>query len=129
MLRRLLALICFPIGVAVAQPVLTGADAYGDWHGDAPGVRRHITLDALPTPFATRSAGRAPEVVERPRGVWPRVPAGFEVSLFASGLEMPRTMRTAPNGDVFLAESGVGAIRVFDVRQSGARQSGGQQSR
>ena len=41
----------------------------------------------------------------RPRGrfaasrSWPRVPAGFTVSLFASGLEMPRTLRTAPDGD------------------------------
>jgi glucose/arabinose dehydrogenase len=46
------------------------------------------------------------------------VPPGFEVSLFASGLDMPRTLRTAPNGDVFLAESGAGVIRVFSGQQS-----------
>ena len=118
MLRRLLALICIPVGIAVAQPALTGADAYGDWHGDAPGVRRLITSDALPAPYVTRSSGRAPEVVARPRGVWPRVPTGFEVSLFASGLDMPRTLRTAPNGDVFLAESGAGVLRVFTGQRS-----------
>jgi hypothetical protein len=26
--------------------VLTGADAFGDWHADAPGVWRHVTQDA-----------------------------------------------------------------------------------
>jgi glucose/arabinose dehydrogenase len=118
MIRWLLALICVPFATAGAQPVLTGADAYGDWHGDAPGVWRHITPDALPPPFATGSASRSPDLVAQPRGVQPRVPAGFEVSLFASGLDIPRTLRTAPNGDVFLAESGAGVIRVFTGQQS-----------
>lgn len=118
MIRWLLALICFSAPVAVAQTVLTGADAFGDWRSDAPGVWRHITLDALPPPYASASAARSPDVIARPRGVWPSVPPGFEVSLFASGLDMPRTLRTAPNGDVFLAESGAGVIRVFTRQQS-----------
>ncbi len=125
MIRWLIALICCPIAIAAAQTVLTGASAFGDWHGDAPGVRRHITPDALPSPYATRSAGHGPEVVSRPRDLWPRVPAGFTVSLFASGLEMPRTLRTAPDGAVFLAESGAGVIRVF-AGQPGAHQHTGE---
>ncbi len=32
---------------------------------------------------------------------------------FATGLDNPRLLTTAPNGDIFLAESGAGAIRVF----------------
>lgn len=32
---------------------------------------------------------------------------------FASGLDNPRELRTAPNGDIFLAESSSGVIRVF----------------
>ena len=43
----------------------------------------------------------------------PAVPPGFRVELWATGLDMPRTLRTAPNGDVFLAESGAGRIRVW----------------
>ncbi len=43
----------------------------------------------------------------------PIVPNGFEVNLFASGLAGPRIIRTAPNGDVFVAESGAGRIRVL----------------
>jgi len=103
---------------AMAQSVLTGAAAFGDWHSDAPGVWRHITPDALPAPFASGSASRSPDVIAQPRNVTPSVPAGFTVSLFASGLDTPRTLRTAPNGDIFLAESGAGAIRVYTGQQS-----------
>jgi glucose/arabinose dehydrogenase len=35
------------------------------------------------------------------------------VELYAAGLENPRLLRTAPNGDVFLAESEPGRIRVL----------------
>jgi glucose/arabinose dehydrogenase len=35
------------------------------------------------------------------------------VELYASGLENPRLLRTAPNGDIFLAESEPGRILVF----------------
>ena len=104
--------------LAAAQPVLTGAQAFGDWRSDAPGVRRHIAPDALPAPYATGASSRSPEVISQPRQALPLVPAGFSVSLFASGLDMPRTMRTAPNGDVFLAESGAGNIRVYTGQRS-----------
>ena len=114
----LFALICGAALPAAAQPMLTGADAFGDWHADAPGVWRHITPDALPAPYATSSFGHAPEVIAQPRSAGLHVPAGFEVSLFASGLDEPRTLRTAPNGDVFVAESGAGRIRVFTGQQS-----------
>ena len=42
----------------------------------------------------------------------PMAPAGFKVQLFATGLEEPRKILTAPNGDFFLVESG-GDIKVF----------------
>jgi glucose/arabinose dehydrogenase len=35
------------------------------------------------------------------------------VDLFAKGLNTPRVIRTAPNGDVFVAESGSARVRVF----------------
>ena len=104
--------------LAAAQPVLTGAQAFGDWRSDAPGVRRHIAPDALPAPYATGASSRSPEVISQPRQALPLVPAGFSVSLFASGLDLPRTMRTAPNGDVFLAESGAGNILVYTGQRS-----------
>jgi len=51
--------------------------------------------------------------VSRPADAWPQAPAGFKVDLFAGGLDNPRLIRTAPNGDLFIAESDPGRIRVF----------------
>jgi glucose/arabinose dehydrogenase len=74
---------------------------------------RKITPNDLPAPFATASAGNSSKVVARPEGAWPQVPPGFQVDLYAAGLDEPRLIRTAPNGDFFVAESKVGDIRVF----------------
>jgi len=43
----------------------------------------------------------------------PQVPAGFRVVKFADGLNKPRMIRTAPNGDLFVAESNANRIRVL----------------
>jgi glucose/arabinose dehydrogenase len=118
MIRWLMAVIACITATGYARTVLLGADAFGDWHTDAPGVVRRITLDAMPPPYATSSASRSPDTASPPRHAAPEVPLGFQVSLFASGLDTPRTLRTAPNGDVLLAESGTGVIRVFTGRQS-----------
>ncbi len=96
-----------------ADPVRTGNAAFGDWQDDAPGVIRKITSDALPAPFPSRSAVQVASVIARPAGATPRVPPGFEAAVFAAGLDQPRTMRTAPNGDIFVFESGAGRIRVL----------------
>jgi len=99
--------------VASAAPPLTGEAAYGDWSKDAPGVARLIRPADLPPPRATPSASDGPAVASRPDHILPRVPAGFRVELVASGLETPRTLRRAPNGDMFLAESGAGRVLVL----------------
>jgi glucose/arabinose dehydrogenase len=97
-----------------AQRVLTGQDALGDWTTDAPGVRRKITPDDLPPPYETPSVDNGPRrIVPRPEGAWPRVPQGFQVNEFANKLNNPRKIVTAPNGDVFVAESEPGRIRVL----------------
>ncbi|HEX8774663.1 MAG TPA: sorbosone dehydrogenase family protein [Pyrinomonadaceae bacterium] len=93
--------------------VLTGKAALGDWTTDAPGVRRRITTADLPEPFATRSVDNGPRLITRPAGAWPQVPAGFKVEEFATGLDNPRLIRTAPNGDIFVAESYAGRVRVL----------------
>ena len=49
----------------------------------------------------------------RPKDAWPAAPAGFQVELYADGLANPRLVRTAPNGDLFVAESEAGEVRVF----------------
>lgn len=102
-----------PIAVAQASDLRTGSAAYGDWHEDAPGVARQITPDAMPAPYLSGSAYRAPSVIPRPAGASLMVPPGFIVEQFAAGLERPRTLRTAPNGDVFVAESGARRLRIL----------------
>lgn len=96
-----------------ARPVLTGTEAMGDWTTDAPGVRRRITLADLPKPYATPSVDNGPKGVQRPPDAWPKVPEGFKIEEFAKGLSNPRAIITAPNGDLFLAESRANRIRVL----------------
>ena len=93
--------------------VLTGQDAFTDAAHESPGTRRHLTAADLPAPAPDQSVDNGPTVVARPKDAWPKAPKGFKVELYATGLDNPRELRTAPNGDIFLAESETGKIRVF----------------
>jgi glucose/arabinose dehydrogenase len=99
---------------------LTGLEALGDWTTDAPGVRRRITTADLPKPFATESVDNGPGVAGRPADAWPKAPAGFKVDQFAANLSTPRLIRTAPNGDIFVAESYSNRVRVLRPSADGA---------
>ena len=110
--------VLFFVPAVFAQPasdslgeLLVGKAAFGDWRTDAPLVRRKIT--DLPPPYATRSASNFPQVIAKPISATPKVPPGFEVELFVSKLRDPRVVRVAPNGDIFIAESEPGRIRVL----------------
>jgi glucose/arabinose dehydrogenase len=99
---------------AIAQSAtLTGGAAFGDWRTDKPGVTRLIRPEDLPKPGATPSVFNGSHVVRRPPAAAPQVPAGFRIELFAEGLSGPRVMRVAPNGDIFVAETDGGRIRVL----------------
>jgi glucose/arabinose dehydrogenase len=113
MLIARLALLALLLSAAAPAATLIGDAAYGDWRIDAPGVVRHITPDSMPAPYATLSAHRAPSVVAQPANASLHVPPGFEVSLLARGLARPRTLRTAPNGDIFIAESDAGRVVIL----------------
>jgi glucose/arabinose dehydrogenase len=93
--------------------LLTGEAAKGDWTTDAPGVRRKLTTADMPAPYATKSVDNGPRVVARPAGAMPQVPTNFKVELFADGLSSPRMIRTAPNGDLFIAESSSNRVRIL----------------
>src|SRR5579872_2596410 len=102
---------------AAAKPVKTNAPPpqppYTDFRFEQPGEIRKIKVQDLPAPYVSESANNGPQLVGRPHGAWPKAPAGFKVQQFATGLDDPRLIRTAPNGDIFLAESSSGKIRVF----------------
>jgi glucose/arabinose dehydrogenase len=86
---------------------------FTDFRFEEPGKTRKITVQDLPAPYATDSADNGPDVVARPHDAWPKSLPGFRVQQYATGLKNPRLLQTAPNGDIFLAESSAGEIKVF----------------
>lgn len=101
-------------GAADPKNVLTGESAFASYTNVKAGVWRHITASDLPKPFATQGASNGAKVVARPADAWPQALPGFKVELYATGLQNPRLIRTAPNGDLFMAETiGNGEIKIF----------------
>ena len=93
--------------------MLKGEGSFNDWSNERPGNRYLIKASDLPKPYATDSAPNQSKVVPRPADAWPKVPDGFKIDQALTGLESPRTIITAPNGDLFVAESNPGRIRVL----------------
>jgi glucose/arabinose dehydrogenase len=113
-------------GSVVAAPadesngqLLRGKAAFGGWEQDKPGLRRQLTPKDLP-PIG-KSTPNFVEVVPMPAGAKPRVPAGFSVDMVTSGLANPRVIRVAPNGDLFVADSGSNTVRVLRVPAGSAK--------
>jgi glucose/arabinose dehydrogenase len=93
--------------------VLTGKQAFSNTASLKPGLAHRITAKDLPKPGDTPS-GRSGGAGPRPANAMPQAPAGFKVSMYVSdGLTNPRQIRTAPNGDYFVADTGGGAVKVF----------------
>ena len=108
------ALLAAPAPASAQDPqLLQGKAAFTDWHADRPGLRRHIRPADLPPANLAASNSNGVRVAPHTGNEKPLVPPGFEVSLFATGLVGPRQMRVAPNGDVFVVESGSGRVRVL----------------
>ena len=97
-----------------------GHAAPPDWPADRPGLQHEVRPDALPKPYATRSASNGPSEAPVPPGALPKAPPGFTVTRFASGLDAPRAIRVAPNGDVFVAETAAGTIHLLRAKPGAA---------
>ncbi|MFP2961533.1 PQQ-dependent sugar dehydrogenase [Myxococcus sp. 1LA] len=86
--------------------------------------RQEVKLDALPKPFATRSASKSPTVVAPPPGATLRAPEGFAVNVYADKLEEPRWMTLTPEGDVLVVESRSQRIqRLRDADKDGVAEA------
>jgi len=109
LLAALLAFSALPAAAAT----LTGQAAYGDWQSDSPGVVRRITPADMPATGASPIGVAPPQLAPRPKDASPKTLPGFSVSAFATGLEGPRLIRIAPNGDVFVSEGEIGKILVL----------------
>src|SRR5919108_4843084 len=113
------------VGVVTAACMTNGREAvsggqssasqtlFSDYRQEKPGLVRRITVADLPPPYATESALNRPRVADRPAGAMPTVLSGFQVTEYATDLDNPRLVRTAPNGDLFVAESEPGRIKVL----------------
>ena len=116
----LVLVLSFLGGAATAQTATReGKDAFGSWQADKPGTVRLIRPRDLPAPGP--SSATASRVVARPAGAMPQVPPGFRIELFAEGLSGPRIIRTAPNGDIFVAETRAGRVRVLRAADGAAK--------
>ncbi len=104
LIRRalLLAALLVPIAALAASP--------GD---QAPGQQFRIDPAHLPAPYATDSVDNSPETVARPSPPPFRLPPGFHVSAFATGLRDARWLAVAPGGDVFLAVPRLGQVLLL----------------
>ena len=125
---RLAVLLLVPALAAAAAAqggkLLTGSAALGGWRIDAPGVRRHLEAKDMAAPrtdaaLEEAATSNGAKVVPRPAETMPKAPPGFQVELLASGLNQPRTIRVAPNGDAFVAESRGGRVLVFRAHADG----------
>jgi glucose/arabinose dehydrogenase len=75
----------------------------------------------LPQPFASKSVSNFSNVIGWKEGETPMAPAGFTVTKFADGLNNPRWIYEAANGDIFVAES---STEVRGTKKIAAKVSG-----
>ena len=91
--------------------LITGQGAFISAPDLKPGTFRKITVADLPEPSQARPFPG--KVVPRQETNMPIAPAGFKVELYAhDNLRAPRQIRRAPNGDLFVAETNSGEIKV-----------------
>ena len=93
--------------------VLTHQDAFTDYTKERPGVARKLGVEDLPQPYESAAAMNDAHLVPRPEGVLPQAPPGFKVELYADGFVNGRLLRTAPNGDLFMADNLAGEVIVL----------------
>ena len=109
---------------SIAMDYRGGNSAFGDWHGDTPGLMRKIEAGDVAKPGATPSAANRSKVVPRPGDAQIKTMPGFTVSDFATGLEGARVIRIAPNGDVFVSQSmPSGSVTVLRPSKDGKVES------
>jgi len=90
------------------------------------GQVRGLTRGQEPTlakPFSGPTVANPPSGNPSP-GFTPKAPPGFQVSVFAKGFKEPRYLATAPNGDVFLADTSGNTVYVLHDPGNGKASDG-----
>jgi glucose/arabinose dehydrogenase len=121
---------CAGIGVAFllqaaktdSMNVITGSKAFTNTASLSPGLARQITAQDLRKPQPPGWLSQSSMVIRastsrpgaRPENAIPKAPDGFKINLYVGdGLTNPRQIRRAPNGDIFVADTGGGTVRIF----------------
>lgn len=66
-------------------------------------IKASAATTDLPAP--SKSSVKLSKVIGWPEGLTPKAPEGFNVTPFAKGLNSPRWIYVAPNGDIFVSEA------------------------
>jgi len=77
-----------------------------------------LLVQQLPAPFATPWFRKPTRTIAMPEGHQLIAPAGFTVTRFADGLQLPRFMALSSNGDVFVAEPVRSAATITVLRDA-----------
>ena len=81
-------------------------------------VAQQQQIPQLPAPTAARP--NFGSVVPKPAEAKPTVPQGFTIDTYAEGVQAARLMVFAPNGDLFVSQTGANIISVFrDTNKDG----------
>jgi glucose/arabinose dehydrogenase len=110
--RTLAAAVALTASALISHGALAQS-AGQNWKDDAPGRTHRIDVSSLQAPLATPSAADFPRIVPKPNDTEVKLPPGFKLAVFTRDVDKPRIMRIAPNGDVFLSETGAGRIKVL----------------
>jgi glucose/arabinose dehydrogenase len=128
------SLLAFAAAVTLTLAGQAQQAPFADYSQQHPGAVHKVTVADLPGPAPEQAVDNGPTLIPRPQGAWPQAPAGFKVTLYAGGdaapmtradnrkqiyeaktgtFVMPRLIRTAPNGDIFLSDSQAGIVYVL----------------
>jgi glucose/arabinose dehydrogenase len=107
--------------LTIAASAVGDQSVFSDFRKERPGVIHKITVADLPGPRATRAVENPPTMVSRPANAIPEALSGYSVTLYKEGLQNPRLIRTAPNGDLFVAESRPGLVTVIRGRDASGK--------
>ena len=76
-----------------------------------------VDINKLAKPYATKSIPNSHHNLDVETCEL-KVPKGFKVKVFANNLQNPRNIKVSKNGDVFIAESRTGKIKILrDTQQ------------
>jgi len=99
--------------------ILTLLIAYSSWaqtSHDSVQRREYGKSIELVAPKATKSSMNFSKVIGWPDSLKPIAPTGFKVEKFTSGMENPRWIMVAGNGDIFIVESATVKTTIIKVR-------------